>query len=70
MARQRLTLKELADRSQLSYASISRKFGTTTLKRKVDVEELYRISQVLKVPASELMRRAEEAAKQKERSAQ
>lgn len=66
VARQRLTLKELADRSELSYASISRKFGTTTPNRKVDVEELFQISKVLHVPASELMRRAEEAAKRKQ----
>ena len=56
MGKQKLSLKDLADKPGLTVATVSRKVSTE--ERTLNVDELESISHALGVPSWEFMRRA------------
>ena len=59
MARQRVTVLQLADATKIPSSRLHRRFNGST---PLNSDELARIAAYLRVPASELVRRAEAAA--------
>lgn len=55
-----MTMKDLAQKSGISYDSVRRKVGSES--REITISELSAMAAVLETPITEFMRRAEEAA--------